>query len=150
MNLWNLKIEEIPCGWEQTYQYALSDCPNGKNVEFKYMDHCDEMHIERYFYDPVKCHDLIIEEFNALKNKAENLIANRDKLDLSSFISRIVNIDVHLYHLLNDWITPEEDMDCSCYNPEIFSKNHDYAFYVDESFANTKFYHLRLLNRPNE
>lgn len=63
MNLWDLEIDKIPCGWEKTYQEALVHCPNGENIEF------DDSDSERTFFHPVKCQDLIINKFNTLKKK---------------------------------------------------------------------------------
>ena len=32
MNLWDFNIEEIPCSWNDIYEEALEECPQGKEI----------------------------------------------------------------------------------------------------------------------
>jgi hypothetical protein len=43
MNLWDLELGEIPCGWQNVYDYALTECPEGNIIE------PDEFSDKRYF-----------------------------------------------------------------------------------------------------
>lgn len=150
MNLWDLKIEKIPCGWDKTYQYALIHCPNGEMLKFQELDKDDKLLVTKTFFHPVQCHNLLVEQFNILKNQASNLIAKRSQLDLTNFVSQLVEIDVCLYNLLDRWRSSDKNMDCTSYNPENFLEIRDYDFYVDDTYADTMFYQLRLINRPIE
>ena len=64
MKLAELKIEEIICGWEESYEYALKECPNGTILD-------TDPNGNRYFYHPVECRRLLLHEFNKAKLEVE-------------------------------------------------------------------------------
>jgi hypothetical protein len=138
MNLWDLEIEKIPCGWEEEYQNALQEHPNGTVIE------CDEgcNEVSKYYYHPVQCHDLLIRNFNKAKIDAKSLLAERNNLELGDFINGIVRIDALLLYIIDTWVT--DMMDCSCFNPEKIMPQSDKDIF-ETYFTSNEFEKLRLV-----
>ncbi|MED1790505.1 hypothetical protein P4V47_24085 [Brevibacillus laterosporus] len=106
--LWDLDLEQIPLGWSETYQDALESCPNGELVAVDYSNYYGEK-IERYFYHPIKCRELLIQIFNQKVDRARNLVDSEKKL--KPFINELFKIDVCLFNLLELWTTPDDEIE---------------------------------------
>ncbi|NFO86499.1 hypothetical protein FDC58_10445 [Clostridium botulinum] len=103
--LWDLDIENIPCGWENEYQKALIEYPEGKYADcIAY----DGKSFEKVEYNPVACRNLIVNKFNLLKIQANELYLNRDTLDFKMCCNRLFQIDIMLYNLLSTWTYSDE------------------------------------------
>lgn len=120
----------------------------GENIESDDFNG-DEPLSEKTFSHPVKCHDLIISEFNNLKNEAKILLEKRNNLDLNTFVSQIIYIDATLYHLLEFWQAADIDHDYSSYNPEEIKLKADYEYYFNEDNKG-EFSHLRLVSKSGK
>ncbi|VDG73401.1 Uncharacterised protein [Clostridium carnis] len=107
--LWDLDIENISCGWENEYQKALIECPEGKYADCITLNGHD---FEKVEYNPVSCRNIIITKFNQLKLEANELYSNRNNLDFKMCCNRLFQIDVMLYNLLSTW-TYSNDVFCN-------------------------------------
>ena len=143
MYLWELEIDKIPCGWEETYKEALQECPNGKLIEIDYGDEFKE-----YFYNPVACHELIVTSFNKAKLQAYTILAEKNQFELGEFVDKIVKVDAKLFYIIYMWTLDNEDMDCSSYNPQKFLSSNELEFMeVYMSDDDDKFASLKLIKQ---
>lgn len=146
--LWDLTLDKLPCGWENTYQEALINCPDGELIPSE--EHWGETQ-RNYFYHPVKYRQLILETFNNYKAKAIELMNKKDTLDFKEFINQIVQIDIVLYNLISHWITDEEEFDINSFNPNNFYNEINNKDYFDSSeFKANEFEKLKLIRFSND
>lgn len=131
MNLWDLEIKTLSCGWEKTYQDSLLNAPEGLQGE--------------YFYHPVLCHSMIIEEFNQLKIEAKQLISIRKDLDTNTFIQKLIKIDARLHFLLLLWTGADDYYDNSSFDPKTALIDDGYSDYINPDCPNDGFSNLRVL-----
>jgi len=113
MILAELKIEEIICGWQDAYDQAINECPNGMMLLG-----VDNFGDGKYFYHPVECRRLLLHEFNKAKLDVEQVLNDRLKMSMDNFINKIVKLDAKLFSMINQWVS--EDLDISCFNPKDF------------------------------
>lgn len=144
--LWDFVIEDIPCGWEETYQEALRNCPDGEII----MMECSlEEYDERVFYHPVKCRELLINRFNELKSKAMHLVKNKNTLSVNEFVFEIFKVDAELFSLLTTWSYSDDQFEGGSFNPQRFLNGWDYSFYIMDDFHDNDYANLRIIN-PNK
>ncbi|MGO0058601.1 hypothetical protein ACTID9_00800 [Brevibacillus fluminis] len=125
--LWDLDLENIPLGWEETFRDALRICPDGEITPISYSSYHGEK-LERYLYHPVKFRDRLIELFNADKAKAVNLMESNTISD--SFLNQLFKIDVRLFNILDAWLTPDDEIEGEMLDPrEMEQKLLDYRVY---------------------
>lgn len=90
--LWHLHLKKIPCGWENVYQDALKNCPNGMPLLIKGT---------KFFYHPVKYRETLLEIFSTAKEKCleitKNECLNRKQL------SELLENDIILFNVLFEW-----------------------------------------------
>jgi len=94
MQLWDLEIEKIPCGWEEIYQKAVINHPDGLVI--------DEIALS--VSHPVEYRNQIINEFNKTKQTAISLMANQSTIPFPSLINKLVKLDARLFYLIIDWM----------------------------------------------
>lgn len=146
--LWDLNIEDIPCGWEPIYQEALKDYPGGKIAETISQYGDGELSVEKHLFNPVKCREILINKFNQLKFEAIELYNKRDVLDFKICCNRLFQIDIFLYSILNEWTYIDDVFANDSFQPNnILSDIKSYAqdTYFDNSdsqFNNFKFINL--------
>lgn len=129
--LWNLNLDKIPLGWEDTYKESIVNCPDGKLIPSD--ESWDDIQ-RSYFFHPVKYRQLIIENFNNHKANAIELMDKKYSLNFKDFINQIIKTDVILYNLLFDWICDEDSFDISSFNPNNFYNNIlDCEFYFKDN-----------------
>jgi len=126
--LWDLNIEDIPCGFEYIYQDALINYPYGKIVE---TISCDSSgtNISTCEYNPVKCRKIIITEFNDLRTKAIEIFNNKSSLDFKNCCNELLKIDMLLNSLLSEWTI--DWFDNSSFQPKNFLIDHIKRFSFD-------------------
>ena len=144
--LWDLNIEDIPCGFESFYQDALINCPNGKIVETISSDSSGTT-ISTCEYNPVECRKILITEFNNLKSKAIEIFSNRNSLDFKECCNELLKIDALLYTLISEW-TCTSDIFCNDdFQPQFISnhiKNISLTSYFDD--ADDEYSQFKLIN----
>jgi hypothetical protein len=129
--LWDLNLDEIPLSWENVYQDALANYPDGELIPSD--ESWDDIQ-RNYFFHSVKYRQLIIETFNKYKTNAIELMGKKHSLDFKDFINQIIKTDVILYNLLFDWICDEDSFDISSFNPNNFYNNIvNYEFYFKDN-----------------
>ncbi|MED1480778.1 MULTISPECIES: hypothetical protein [Bacillus] len=129
--LWNLDIEELPCGWENIYQEALVDFPDGKTFKETTNGPDD---IYEFFSNPVKYKELLIQLFNFHKSKAQKLFESNDLLTDRKAISDLIKHDMALDHLVSTWVSTEKTLDSfdpntverDIFDPEWYFSNDDF------------------------
>lgn len=127
--LWDLDIEDIPCGFASLYEEAKVHFPDGKII-----NSIDVMKNKSYSYwsNPVTAYNLLKITFNKLKCEAKSVMENKLKYDTKIFMSKLLELDISLYGLLLDWYFN----DCSsCY---IFRD--PYRYFNDEKYYNFVLY----------
>lgn len=144
--LWDLNIEDIPCGFESIYQDALIDCPNGKMVKTFSCDSTGTT-ISACEYNPVEYRKIIINEFNKFKTQAIEIFNNRNSLDFKECCNELLKIDTLLYSLISEW-TCTSDIFCDDeFQPQFISnhiKNISLASYFDD--ADDEYNQFKLIN----
>ncbi|MCM3312010.1 hypothetical protein CHH78_02290 [Shouchella clausii] len=140
--LFDLDLEEIPLGWEEAYQEALTRCPDGEIIP----PLPDDAFNRPCFYHPVAYRALILKTFNKYKLLARRLMEEQ-KPDIKSWITELVKVDIILYKLLSLWVS--EFMDISCYDPkdfnsDVFGANDSYFSYISDDMQ--PYEGLKLLN----
>lgn len=124
--LWDLNLEEIPLGWEKDYQDALRNFPAGKIIEVPEI-YMDDFEIRESWCNPVAFRTLVLQSFNALKDKALYLLENVNKANFQDTSSKLIRIEFALRTLLFSWVDDdtlltdydfsrvrrEIDMDCN-------------------------------------
>ncbi|MCY9197322.1 hypothetical protein MOE86_11470 [Bacillus atrophaeus] len=141
--LWDLNIEEIPCGWEDFYQDALVEFPDGKMFE-EYMNGPDDKY--EFFSHPVKYRELMVYWFNFHKAKAQKLIESEILLTDRKAISNLIKHDMVLYHLITTWISDDLTMDF--FNPDSVERDFfdpDWYFSCDEYNQSKGYSELRFI-----
>lgn len=145
--LWDLNIEDIPCGFESVYQDALINCPNGKIVETIFCDSSGTT-ISTCEYNPVEYRKIIINEFNKFKTQAIEIFNNRNSLDFKECCNELLKIDTLLYALISEW-TFTTDIFCDdSFQPQFISnhiKNSSLISYFDDTddeYSQLKFINL--------
>ncbi|MGE1211103.1 hypothetical protein [Bacillus pumilus] len=129
--LWNLDIEELPCGWENIYQEALVDFPDGKTFK-ETMNGPDDIY--EFFSNPVKYKELLIQLFNFHKSKAQELFESNDLLTDRKALSNLIKHDMALDHFVSTWVSTDLTLDSfdpnnverDIFDPEWYFSNDDY------------------------
>lgn len=129
--LWNLDIEELPCGWENIYQDALVDFPDGKTFK-ETMNGPDDIY--EFFSNPVKYKELLIQLFNFHKSKAQELFESNDLLTERKAISNLIKHDMALDYLITTWVSTDLTLDSfdpntverDIFDPDWYFSNDDY------------------------
>ncbi|SHH57708.1 hypothetical protein [Sporanaerobacter acetigenes] len=138
--LWDLNLDEIPLGWENTYQDALNQCPKGEIIEMAEMDSPDSIITNQYFYDPVGYKNTIYTIFNEYKIKAKTLFESRNKHEIKPFINELIKFDCILYGLLAEWTCNGNEFDGSSFDPNYLKNNLlDYNYYFGSYNFETDF-----------
>lgn len=143
MNLWDLNIEELPCGWESIYKEALVHYPEGTTFHYPATDCQEEINC---VYHPTKCREILINRFNQVKDEVNMLLNNREKLELKKFVSGLVNADAELYYLLKQWDYDEDLVDQFSFNPETIAVGYSLEVYGYTN-ADNKYANLRLVRQ---
>jgi len=130
-HLWDIDIETLNLGWEETYQDALKNCPNGEIIPSTTMTDVEHV-FSRHIYHPVGYRKKIIELFN--RKKAEAISVLEKQSDLQTLTNEIFKIDVCLFSLLTSWVTLDEELETS-FDPKEIETN---MFNVETYFAYDK------------
>ncbi|MBW7651543.1 hypothetical protein [Anoxybacillus sp. ST4] len=121
--LWHLDLNKIPCGWENVYQDALKNCPNGMPLLIKGT---------KFFYHPVKYRETLLEIFSTAKEKCLEIMKN-ECLDRKQ-LSELLENDIILFNVLFEWCL--EDMDETFFDVNRFKDKHQFknvAIYFEET-----------------
>ncbi len=140
--LWDLNLDEISLGWEETYKEALEENPKGTNIKMEDYDMNGRLTMCKYFYDPVGYRNLIHDTFNKYKIKAKTLFDSKETDDIKTFINKLIKLDIILYNLLANWTNEDDEFDGSCFDPKYLKKESNLLeldFYFDESDFSTDF-----------
>jgi hypothetical protein len=145
--LWDINIENIPCGWESIYQESLIECPNGKNIELISSDYYGT-NTHEVEYNPVECKAILVNRFNQLKSEAIEIYSNLHDLDFKVAINKLFKIDILLFNILSEWAFDVSDSDGSNYDPSYFLKltteiTNQYDYFDNEE---SQFDKLKLIN----
>lgn len=140
--LWDLDIENIPCGWESVYQTALNECPDGKVLELMSSDYSGASTYE-VDYNPVECRNILINRFNELKSEAIEIYSNLHNLDFKVAINKLFKIDILLFNILSEWTFDSSYSGGTGYDPSYCSKLTteiiDYGYFENEGSQFNKF-----------
>lgn len=126
-----MDIEELPCGWENIYQDALVDFPDGKTFK-ETMNGPDDIY--EFFSNPVKYKELLIQLFNFHKSKAQELFESNDLLTERKAISNLIKHDMALDYLITTWVSTDLTLDSfdpntverDIFDPDWYFSNDDY------------------------
>ena len=123
--LWELKIIDLPLGWEEYYQLALKEFPDGENIDLS---------DGTFFCRPVEYRTKLIENFEKYSNEAQEVF-NDNNLNFQDKCNKLLKLDVILNNILSDWIN--DTYDSSIFNPndinyELIS-NDDLEFYFNNN-----------------
>ncbi|WP_353096387.1 hypothetical protein [Tissierella praeacuta] len=137
--LWDLNLDEIPLGWENTYQEASIKSPHGEIVSIPESNY-DEISINRYFYHPVKYRNELYRLFNEFKVKAKDLFESKGNHEFRPFINELIKYDCILYNILYEWTLVDDELDGSSFDPD-YIKNilQNFRDYFDSSSFETDF-----------
>ncbi len=150
--LWELNIENIPLGWQETLDKAIQNCPDGELVAIPDIDfHSDKFDISRYYYNPIKFREKIIRLFNEEKNKAIHLLENEKSM--KPLFNEILKIDIKLFNLLDLWTSIDDHFDGSSFDPkhideEILNSSNYFDSYIEGISPKElkKYLHLKLID----
>lgn len=129
--LWDIEIEEIPCGWADVLEQSINYYPNGTNVQYKFQSaYEDNSEVHSYWCHPVEFRKRIIDYFNIIKDHAKEYYYPEIFFSQEETIE-LVRYDIILYNLLFLWSYKEWDY--SCFDPEDVKKERfDYDFYFEK------------------
>lgn len=100
--LWDLSLQDFPCGWQHLYEEAFREYPKGKEIEWVSTTKI----LVKEWVDPVQTYHLLQKTFLNYKTKALDIMANLNALEMRDSFTQLLNIDVALFNLLFNWIAP--------------------------------------------
>lgn len=137
--LWQLDLDDIPLGWESTYQESFAKSPDGEIVSIPESNY-DEVIINRYFYHPVKYRNELYRLFNEYKIKAKDLFESKNNHEFKPFINKLIQYDCILYNLLSEWTFSDDAFDGSSFSPNHMENLlQNFSDYFDLSDLETDF-----------
>lgn len=147
--LWDLNLDEIPLGWQKTYDDAVKNYPDGKiDTRWHSGSSGENQYVTQHHSDPVKYRDRIKVLFD--QEKANALQTIDSKISIRSYFNNLLDIDIKLYLLLELWTRPDDDFEFFEVS-EIESHLEIRSEYVSESNVDTgpenmfKYFDLMLL-----
>ncbi|WP_313891155.1 hypothetical protein [Psychrobacillus sp.] len=95
-HLWELKLEQIPLGWNDMYQDAIEKYPNGAEMNGS-------------FVHPVDYHAQLLAYFHVYQAKAKSAYDKlQEKFD-KKLLNTLVQYDMFLYSVIYEWVDDERD-----------------------------------------
>jgi hypothetical protein len=141
--LWDLNLNEIPCGWEDVYQDALKHCPDGMPLLIKGT---------KFFYHPVKYREVLLNIFVTAKDKCLDIMQN-ECLNQKQ-LSELLENDIILFNVLFEWCL--DHLEKPFFDINKFKDKHRFknvAIYFEETDAPystiTQFYRLKYFRVSN-
>ena len=123
--LWDLDIEQLPLGWEEQYQEALKEFPNGTVIK-------------GYFLHPVEYRAQILSYFHTYQAKAKSEYEQLLKEFDVELLNSLVGYDKLLYSVLYEWLDDQRDI--SLFDPASLSRYlEDSAGYILSADADIPF-----------
>lgn len=102
-------IEALPFGWNDLYQIALSQYPNGKIFAGLWnMPSIGiyDTQVTAYFTNPVAFREMLIREYRKHQQNAIMMSASYHRTNDHSLVGGLVLEDMMLYNLASEWCTP--------------------------------------------
>jgi hypothetical protein len=127
--LWNFELTNESCGWIHYYYEAQLNYPAGKVIGLK---QCNNNSLS-YAINPVKTYTSMKNIFHQLSAKAAKLYQQRTTLELNVFLPKIVDLDVCLYNLLQDWYLENDP----CTDSDMFSS---FQYFSEYHYRNYNMY----------
>lgn len=108
MFLWEIDIEQIPLGWNDIYEDARENYPNGTKFD-------------KYFVHPIECRTQLIAHFKNYQEKAKETYQSLLKGFDRDILHTLLKYDQILYSVLYEWLGDERDH--SEFDPKDIEKN---------------------------